>query len=68
MNRILRTCPFCMEEHVVSLTDDQFKRYRMWKDGGGRIQDLLSDLTPDDRESLKTGICERCWKRMEAGA
>lgn len=64
MEEIVKLCPICMGEHAVTLTDEQFERYLAWKNGEGRVQDMLPDLTPGERETLKTGVCERCWGMM----
>lgn len=34
---------------------------------GGLIQDALPDLSEDDRERLKTGICPKHWDEMFGG-
>jgi hypothetical protein len=41
---------------VVDLTDDQYRRYLAWRDGGALIQMVLSDLSESQREMLMTGI------------
>lgn len=58
-------CPCCGKAGNVFLTIEQSLRYKLFKDGVGHIQDLLSDLSKDDRELLLTGICPECWKKME---
>ena len=49
---------------TVELTDDQFKRVEEWINGFGMIQELLPDLTRDDREILMTGIGPDDFARM----
>lgn len=51
---------------TLILTPDQFRRYQMWLDKEGLIQELLSDLTPAQREMILTGINEDEWKTMFA--
>lgn len=57
-------CPFCGKKHIISLTSEQYERYKKWVMGDGLIQDLLPDLTSSQRELLKTGIDDICWNKM----
>lgn len=62
--RIITTrCPMCGRERDIEVDADA---YRAWQDGE-LIQRAFPDLSADDREALKTGICPRCWDRMFAG-
>jgi hypothetical protein len=45
----------------VLLTDAQYLRYEMWRNGAGQIQDLLSDIKSEDREVLLSGIGPDEW-------
>lgn len=38
--------------------------YELWKAGKGYIQELLSELTADQRELLLTGTCGPCFNRL----
>lgn len=58
---VLTTCPWCGKATPIYLTSDQYKRYNAWNHGEGLIQNVLSDVSPDNREMLKTGICPSCW-------
>lgn len=58
-------CPICGIEHNVQLSSDQEYRYIDFLEGKGHIQDLLPDLSKENRELLLTGICPECWKKME---
>lgn len=41
----------------VILTQDQYQRYRWWLSGcGDYLQNVLQDLSPNDREILRSGI------------
>lgn len=62
---IITKCPYCGKEHPVYLTKEQSFRYRKYLDGKGHMQDLLPDLTAENRELLITGICPKCWKKLE---
>lgn len=41
---------------TVILSADQFSRFNEWLEGGGIIQDLLPELSGDDREKLMSGL------------
>lgn len=62
---IITKCPICKKEHPVHLTREQGLRYGDYRAGKGNIQDLLSDLSADDRERLIAGICPECYASME---
>lgn len=62
---ISNKCPMCGKESVVSITPKQEIGYLFFREGIGHIQDLLPDLSANDREILMTGICPDCWKKME---
>ena len=53
-------------EVAVHLTVDQYKRYVLWRAGAGMIQDMLDDLSVDEREKLMSGLTdesfEKAWK------
>ena len=52
---VTRTCPFCGSESTVTVPKDGYVR---WIDGA-MIQDAMPEVSEQDREVLKTGIC--CW-------
>lgn len=57
-------CPFCNKENKVVLTEDQTSRfidYRTKKDMRC-IQQIFPDLNAEQRELLKTGMCNDCWE------
>lgn len=54
-------CPCCGKENSVHLTMEQAMRHEAFERGDGHIQDLLPDLSADDRELLLTGICSECF-------
>lgn len=62
---IATKCPICKREYLVHLTMEQTVRFNDFRSGKGHIQDLLPDLSADDRERLLTGICPECWKTLE---
>lgn len=58
---IITKCPVCKKEHPVHLTREQGLKYAAYRAGKGHIQDMLPDLSADDRELLITGICPECY-------
>ena len=57
-------CPCCRNAHIVHLTPDQSRRYKDYVCGKGHIQDLLPDLSEDDREMLISGVCPACFAAL----
>lgn len=55
-----KVCPFCGAPGPV-LTLQSMDDYNRWV-GGTVIQKAMPYLTPSERESLQTGICDTCWK------
>lgn len=41
---------------TVYLSEDQYNRYRLWRDGLALVQVALPDLTSCEREALQTGL------------
>lgn len=55
------TCRHCGEEHLINVNA---RRYTEWKEGKELIQRALPELTPEERELLKTQTCGKCWDEM----
>lgn len=51
------------EEVAVRLTADQYKRYLLWREGVGTIQDMLDDVSVDDREKLISGLTDENFRK-----
>jgi hypothetical protein len=49
---------FNQDEVAVHLTADQYKRYLLWRAGAGMIQDMLDDMSDDEREKLMSGLTD----------
>jgi hypothetical protein len=59
-------CPFCGEHYEFTL-DMDFDEFMdsMWKYKNGELlQNAFPNLSPDEREQIKTGICAKCWDEM----
>lgn len=50
-------CMDCKESTTLQLTNEQIKR---WKEGE-LIQNVIPELTEDQRELLISGICGKCF-------
>lgn len=42
----------------INITEDQLKR---WENGEGLIQNIMPNITPDEREFILTGITNDEW-------
>lgn len=60
MRNIIKCCPFCGEDYMMDVTDEQYERYEQYTKKGGYIQDVFPDLNAVEREFLKTGMCLNC--------
>ena len=56
-------CPICGKEYTVKVPETGYKR---WQDGE-LIQLAMQTVSPEDRESLISGICTTCWINMFGG-
>ena len=54
-------CKHCGIVYSVMVWPEKFEE---WENGGGYIQDLLSDLSAGERELLISGTCDNCWKLL----
>ena len=59
---VLVTCPFCGKDSLVR--DVPIAGLLAWEKGE-LIQKALPELSAEDRELVKTGICDRCWPKDE---
>jgi len=60
-------CKFCNKNVVIKLTSEQYKNLGKYNRGEGNIQDLLPDLSEDDREMFVSGMCPECWDKTFSG-
>jgi hypothetical protein len=65
MVTIYRRCPFC--DQVCMVPNVNAEGLDKWQNGA-LIQDAFPDLTSDQCEIIKTGICPKCWDEMEEAA
>jgi len=57
------TCPNCKKKSVLQMTEQQCRELNK---GEKHIQDILTDFSPEDRETLISGICPKCWDEIFA--
>jgi hypothetical protein len=55
-------CPMCKKTSQINVNKDAYIKWR----GGELIQRAFPNLSPPNRELLKTGICGACWDKMFA--
>lgn len=53
-------CMFCEQQGHLDVTDEQFARYSQMRPGD-HIQNVLPDLSNDEREMLITGSHPKCF-------
>lgn len=58
---VVTTCPVCHAQHAMKVNADA---YKAWQNRELPIQEAFPDMSVDDREILKTGICPQCWDVM----
>ena len=56
-------CPICGKVSKLEVDDRKLMAY---KAGCGPIHHIFPELTADERELIKTGICNTCWDDMFA--
>ena len=59
--KILRTSPFSGEENVMEIDVQQWQLDH-WR-AGELLQNAMPNLTPDEREFIKTGITPEEWEK-----
>jgi len=61
--KITRTDPFTGQENIldINVTKDELNA---WKHEGKLIQEAMPNLTPSEREFIKTGITADSWNSM----
>jgi hypothetical protein len=52
------------EKHNTMELDITSEQYLSWKYGNTLIQDAFPNLTPDEREFIKTGITPDSWDKI----
>lgn len=60
------TCLWCNKPSSLKMTEEQYARYEARKMHGGHIQDVLPEMSPDQREMLISGSHPECFDRMFA--
>ena len=61
---VCRTCPMCGKETSLELTKDEVGRYEYYLSGAPLLQEAFPNLTPSEREFLKTGYCPECQRKI----
>lgn len=61
--KVTRRCPFTKEVNTLEipgLTQDMIDRWQ----AGGLIQNVMPNLTADEREFIMTGITSKVWEEL----
>ena len=61
MMKIKTVCPICGKVNYVEVPAEGFCK---WQEEGMPIQFAMPELSANEREMLKTGICPTCWDKM----
>lgn len=67
---IYKTCPICGNDTkvIIRCNDDQYKDYNLYYKGCiipyKPIQAIFPDISKQQRETIKSGICRRCQKSI----
>lgn len=62
-SKVRVTCPpciYCGKSEAMSLDVEPFSRYQR----GLPVQQAFPEMSPAERETLRTGIHGRCWNEM----
>lgn len=55
-------CPFCTKPNAkITVSVSQYNRLT---NGGEHIQNVIPDVSSDDRETLISGTCPTCWNEL----
>lgn len=58
-------CPVCGKIGTVEIPVEKLSQVKQWQVRKHvRIQELLPELSADDREMLMTGLHPMCWKEI----
>jgi hypothetical protein len=60
-------CFWCGEDGTLEVPDQDAvlaQRYAHGYRGLGHIQDAFPNMSPEDREQIKTGIHSKCWEAI----
>ena len=55
--KIETMCPFCGKKQIVTVKSEDYDKW----ENGELIQRAFPYLTPNERETLITGICDNCF-------
>ena len=61
---IVCKCPWCKRTNVITMNKTEWYDGVLAVNDGELIQDAFPTLGDDEREMLKTGICDPCWKSL----
>ena len=59
--KFVTECPECGKVIEISMT---FEQYKKWKYKEDLVQNIFPELSKEIREVLISGICPTCWEKM----
>lgn len=54
-------CPRCLAVTGLPITEEELLA---WNPSEQYVQDAFPQLTPEQREVLLSGLCEKCWNQI----
>ena len=64
---LIQSCVNCGKHTAIVITTEQKERLQKRFETGEHIQDILSELPPDQRELFISGFCGDCWDEIFEG-
>ena len=60
-------CSNCSKKQYIQMSNDQYTRFKRYLKGEDFIQNLLYDLSAEEREMIITGLCSKCEEKIIEG-
>jgi hypothetical protein len=64
LNKMKIRCIHCAESFDVPVEPEDYRLYRLSLGDGALIQNAMPCLTPDQRELLISGYCDKCFQAI----
>ena len=59
--KVTASCVYCGRSVTVTIEEELFDK---WRKGYEAIQDIMPDVSPDDREIFISNICGSCFDKL----
>ncbi|MFA6698085.1 MAG: hypothetical protein WCS08_06845 [Eubacteriales bacterium] len=57
-----KTCILCSKKVTIEVTEQQFEELQLPRSKRRKVQEILPEHVPYEREMFITGICGDCWE------